>query len=144
MKFGFINKLTRFISFPESKSSKFNFAVYKENTFRSIAQYSIEQKATFNKKQLNYSVIQTPENQTELDILFVPKAFKNELKSILKATVNTRTVVISEQTLGAQKGAIINLIENKGKLQFEINKSVAKKKGVEIHSKILKLSKKIY
>lgn len=144
VKYGFINKLTRFIKFPESDAKKFNFATYKEEVFKSISKYALQKKAKINNKVLAFTTLQDLNNTNSIDVLFVPKAYKSDLKSIIKATESFKTIVITEQPFGAQKGAVINLIENKGKLQFEINKSVAKTKKIEIHSKILKLSKKIY
>lgn len=144
VKFGFIHKLTRFIKFPASSNNKFKYGTYQEDVFKEISQFSIDRKTKINNKELEFRIVKSLNNMNDLDLLFVPASYKHDLKEIIKTTKNTHTVVVSEQDYGAQKGAIINLIEYKGKFQFEINKSIGKQKGVEIHSKILKLAKKVY
>lgn len=74
-------------------------------------------------------------------VLFVPAGEKARFKEIVEAFRGTSTLVVGESEGFAAGGGVLNLfIENK-RLGFEVNPAAAKRAGLTLSSKLLRLAR---
>jgi hypothetical protein len=81
------------------------------------------------------------EDIKESHILFVSTSEKKNLSAILSKINGLPILTVSETKNFCQSGGIVNFVLVKNKVRFEINVDAAKRTGLQISSKLLKLSK---
>ena len=74
------------------------------------------------------------------NILFVSRAKPARLDAVLTGLEGQPILLVGEQERFASKGGIINFVEVNQKIRFEINESAARRAGLKISSKLLKLA----
>ena len=55
------------------------------------------------------------------NVLFISSKFCNQIQEIQQAIVGTPTLIVTDKTGMAKKGAAINFVEVDGKIRFELN-----------------------
>ncbi|MFO1499520.1 MAG: YfiR family protein [Verrucomicrobiota bacterium] len=78
---------------------------------------------------------------TSCQLVFISESEKDQIDEILNLLRGTRTVTVSEVKGFAESGGIINFIEERNKVRFQINPEAARRCGVTISSDLLKLAK---
>ncbi len=81
------------------------------------------------------------EDIKECHILFISTSEKKNLPVILSKVKGLPILTVAESRNFCQSGGIVNFILVKNKVRFEINVDAAKRTGMKISSKLLKLSK---
>ncbi len=81
------------------------------------------------------------EDIKECHILFVSTSEEKNLSEILTKIKDMPILTVAETKNFCQSGGIVNFILAKNKVRFEINVDAAKRTGIKISSKLLKLSK---
>ena len=81
------------------------------------------------------------EDMKECHILFISTSEKKNLSVILSKIKGLPILTVAETKNFCQSGGIVNFIVVKNKIRFEINVEAAKRIGLKISSKLLKLSK---
>ncbi len=74
-------------------------------------------------------------------MLFISSSEKKNLQSILKAIEGKPILTVGDMNGFAQNGGVINFIRKKDSVHFEINPDAGKRAGLNISSKLLRLSK---
>ncbi len=106
----------------------------------------LDQLAAAKKINNRQIVVKTISNTDEIagcHLLFVPNSSMKQLPSILKATVRHSVLLITEANNGAAKGAVINFIEENGKLSFEISVTNATRHGLKLSSNLQQLGRMV-
>ncbi len=78
------------------------------------------------------------------DVLFIGASEQNNLPRILKALQGTSILSIGDTAGLARQGVIINFYVEQKKIRFEINAAAARRAGLTISSKLLKLAGSVY
>ena len=133
----------RFTSW-ETPPKNFTIGCYEDFVLKQPVSNEIKKGTKIKGQLISAGITDESSDFSSYTILFVPRSQKSALKKILVTTSKSNTLVISEQKNGAQMGAILNVLLENGKLVFEVNRTEAKKKGITINSKILKLAKKVF
>ncbi len=81
------------------------------------------------------------EDIKECHILFISTSEKKNLSEILTKIKDKPILTVAETKNFCQSGVTVNFIVVKNKVRFEINVDAAKRTGLKISSKLLKLSK---
>ena len=76
-------------------------------------------------------------------ILFVSSSEAGRLTSVLDKTNESNTLVVGDSEGLAHKGAAINFLVVENKVRFEVNLGAAKRAGLKISSKLLRLAKTV-
>jgi hypothetical protein len=84
---------------------------------------------------------QSVEDIKECHILFISTSEKENLSDILSRIKDMPILTVAETKNFCQSGGIVNFVLVKNKVRFEINVDAAKRTGLQISSKLLKLSK---
>jgi len=80
------------------------------------------------------------ESLSACHMLFISGAEHANLASILNRLGHRPVLTIGDSEGYARKGVIINLVKARGKIRFQINLEAAKRCGLNISSKLLKLA----
>lgn len=83
----------------------------------------------------------TPEERKACQILFISPSEKSRMPDILAELKDAKVLTVSETEGFAARGGIINFIEERNKVRFEINPEAARRTGFTISSELLKLAK---
>jgi hypothetical protein len=80
----------------------------------------------------------SPEEIEACHMIFVPAFKSRSFVNVLTKTENDPTLIVSNKTDYARKGAGINLVLIEGKLRYEINSLSIEKRGIKVSSNIKK------
>ncbi len=140
----FIYKFIQFIEWPANlklTSNKFIIGVFGETNMRELLK-------TFSGEKVNgrFIEIHSIKNLSDIKkchILFISPSEIGNLNKILETSKESSVLTISRMKDFADKGGMINFFINEERVRFEINPDSAKKAGLKISSKLLKVSKVI-
>ncbi|MDQ3050457.1 MAG: YfiR family protein [Bacteroidota bacterium] len=127
----FVYNFTKYFDWSRIASSNdFVIAVYGQSE---IVQYldEIALRKTVDGKPILIKVITSPEEVRGCQMLFIPENVSRILETFQTYPPANGLVIISESRGALNKGAHINLVNVKGKLQFELNESRMKGNGIK-------------
>ena len=101
---------------------------------------TLEGKMVKNRKLVIKEAVRL-EDLPSCQIVFVSPSELPRIQEILNASDQAQVLTVSEVEGFAAKGGMINFIEERNKVRFEINTEAAKRKGFIISSELLKLAK---
>lgn len=124
--------------FPDTSSSLTLYILGKDpfdEALKTIEDKIVKERKLVIKKSLRI------EDINECHILFICASEKKKLSEILTKIKDRPILTVAETKNFCQSGGIVNFIVVKNKVRFEINVDAAKRTGLKISSKLLKLSK---
>jgi hypothetical protein len=77
-------------------------------------------------------------------VVFVTRSYLGEIPEILARLGELPVVTVSEGEEFVEQGGTIGLVLSEGKVRFEINVDTAKRHGIRISSKLLRLASRLY
>ena len=139
----FLYNLTNFVTWPadafESTDSSFKICILGADPFADFLDKLVENEKVNGKKIV---VKQSPDIKDicGCQILFAASATKEHLWEIFSAVENCNVLTVGDMEGFAEFGGVINLIRRENRVHIEINMASAKKAGLVISSKLLKLA----
>ena len=145
VKAAFIEKITRFIDWPESadiqdRSKPFVIGVIGVTPL----QPHLEQLArltTIKGKPVTIRRITTYEKPPDVDMCFISSSEDRHLAEILEAMQGRPVLTVGDTLNFGRSGVMVNFFVERDALRFEINLEVARQEGFEISGRILKLAR---
>ena len=95
-------------------------------------------------KKLTVIRITSQADAGKCQILFIGPSEERELPRIVKSLQGTGTLTIGDTAGFARQGVVINFYLEDRKVRFEINTAAARRAGLTISSKLLKLAGAVY
>jgi hypothetical protein len=77
------------------------------------------------------------------DAIYIPASYADSAPTLLKLYEHTATVTISDIPGFAHDGGVIGFVVLDDRLRFDINESIASRKGLKISAKLLELARRI-
>lgn len=77
---------------------------------------------------------------TGCHIVFIPSRKMSLLSAVTAKAKSSNMMVVTEQTGGAKKGAVISFVNNAGKVRFQLSKSKAAAVGLKLSADLVKLA----
>jgi len=135
----FIYNFTKNIEWPSSyNSNDFIIGVFGNSTI--IEELNkIAKRKTANDKPIIVKRINTIEQISDINILFIPINKSSHITDIVSALKSKPTLIISESPGLGEKGSCINFVQIQGDQKFEINKSSIKSHGLKVSNSLLAL-----
>ncbi len=143
IKAAFLLNFVKFIQWPprafSDTPSSLTICILGKDPFDEALD-TIEDKIVKNKRLIikRFSRI---EDIKECQILFISAPEEKIMSKILSETKDKPILTVSETNNFCQSGGIVNFIAINNKIRFEVNLDAAKRSGLIISSKLLKLSK---
>ncbi|MCP4154953.1 MAG: YfiR family protein [bacterium] len=149
LKAGFIKVFSAFCQWPEDPFSTksdnpFVVGTLKENKTITYFGKRFSKKFIRGKnvkilhiKSKNYDQI------SNCHILFIPKLSLKKLRAAIDAVGDNPVLTISDTKGYEEKGVMINMFKLGTKVRFNVNNTVARKNGIMLSSRMLKLAQKV-
>jgi len=144
VKFAYINNFTKYVTWPpktfENDTSTFRACVVGDNAlFDSFESYSREIVTTFKIRTMR---IRNAADAEKCHFIYFGESSDPAMSGkILKSVERNPILTIGESPSFIHQGGIIRFVVADKKLAFEINPAAAKRSGLEVSFKILKLAK---
>ena len=145
LKAVYIERITRFLTWPEEGSEEqpadaFVIGILGENPFGGklsdlYAGRSIKGKPISTRQLTGLDEVE------QCHILFIARSEEERLSQVLTATRGRPILTVGDTEGFAQKGVLINLEVEGGKLVFVINQTTCHEAGILVNSLILKVAR---
>jgi hypothetical protein len=151
VKAAFMYNFLKFIDWPEEKvpdenetMSIFVVGDYPEcKTFRDIQERSQEGNPVRVRIFKSYEQINDPNILKDCHLLYICKSEKKHVAEILKLVKDSNVLTVGEYEGFLEAGGMINFVEYREKLRFEVNMPAATEADLKLRSKLLKLAKRV-
>jgi hypothetical protein len=140
----YVYNFTRYIDWPaENSSSDFIIDIIgHKSVYEKLKEYTNNRKAGSRNIVVRY--LETANNITKSNILFVGFWQSKEMTKILDKAGNSNTLIIGEKDGLIDAGASINFVVRGDVIKFEIKPSNIQKSGLKVADDLLKLAYKVY
>ena len=143
VKAAFLYNFAKFVEWPDdaflNDRCSIVLGIFGEDPF-GRALDSIKRK-TVGARKLVIERSQTLEDLKKCHLIFISRSEKNDLDKIIAQLKDLNVLTVSDIEGFALKGGVIGLFTAGNKIRFEINVDSAKRNGLQISSKLLKLAK---
>lgn len=136
LKAVYLEKFSRFVTWPEECEMKninkpFVIGVIgKTPLYKNLEQiYSIQK---INQKKVIVKEIKEYQEIEDCHILFIAESERKNLNNLISFTKKLNVVTVGDSPKFAEKGVLINFIEEKNKLKFEINESAVLESPIQM------------
>jgi hypothetical protein len=127
----FIKKITKYIKWPGDES-------YSKRNMITIAAVRKSEIANYFKEKEQFKVVSWPSDKCQ--VLFFNTESSRDIAAVLKRISDRPILTIGKSSQFLKMGGIINLKESGGRIKLQVNICAAQKAGLNISSKLLRLS----
>jgi len=144
MKAAYLERITRFIDWPEIQNSKdttvFTIGIFGDSDFYSVLKTSLKDK-TIKGRKVEIVKLVKPINAELCDICYISGINEPELEILVSEANRNGVLVMTEKKGFGEKGVHVNFYLENNKLKFEINRSSMESGKFKVSSLLLKSSK---
>ncbi len=142
IKSAIILNFIRYTEWPESsfdsESDAINVCIYTDTEMEKAFLKSNGKK--INNRKINIRTLYRLNNLDECHVLFADNLDRTQATRAFLSVSNKPVLTISDQATRASTSGMINLIQDKGKLRFEISRKQCDSVNLKLSSRLLKLS----
>lgn len=144
VKAEFIDRFTSFIEWPAetfpTDDSPFVIGVTGDHPVAAHLRRMAEER-TIKGRQILIRKLNSLDDLDGCHVVFIAGRTEAELSDILARTSTKPILTIADTPGFAQRGVLINLYRERKRVRFEINRDAAKRSGLKLSAKLLKLAK---
>lgn len=137
----FVYNFMKYVKWPDAQNkSNFVIGVVGKGAMLQSLQAMAKKKSQLNGRPIQVVQLDDASEYKSCQIIFIEQGKSDALGQISAATQNQPILVITDQKGLATQGAVINFMEDGGKIKFELNKSQADSRGLKIAGQLLSLA----
>lgn len=137
----FIYNFYKYIKWPDDfNKGKFVIGVLGEAEIQGDLESMVASKKQSNGLDTEVKKFSSFSELSHCNVLFISSKFCNQIQEIQQAIVGTPTLIVTDKTGMAKKGAAINFVEVDGKIRFELNQSTAENIGLGVSGSLVNLA----
>ncbi|NJN26245.1 MAG: YfiR family protein [Cyclobacteriaceae bacterium] len=138
----FIYNFTKYIKWPDNyNAGKFVIGVIgNSEVMGALSTMAESKKKTGTGQDLEVKKYASVSDIGECNILFVSENVVGNLEQIESLTASKPILIVSDSPGMATKGAVINFVEQDGKIKFELNESQASKRRLVVSGSLTSLA----
>lgn len=144
VKAAFVLNFLQFIEWPAGTSTNSGtplvIGILGENPFGAALDETIKDE-TVQGRPLKIKRARQASDLRDCQLVFVCRSEKNHLKDVLAALQGSGALTVSDIEQFSQHGGMIGLVNESGRIRFEINQESAEQGNVKISSKLLRLAR---
>jgi hypothetical protein len=141
IKAAFLYRMARYVEWPApAREGDFILGVLGRNPFGGFLRH-IARRKTVRGRPIKVRYFPTLKDLEHCHMLFLSKSMSGSLKEILKKVGREPTLVIADGEGLAGAGAPIGFYITRGRVRFEINIEAARRAGLKISAKLLRLAR---
>lgn len=142
MKATYLYNFALYTEWPAGMGDTLNLCVFGEHHFgESLSRL---QGKTVNQKQLNIRYVLGYDDVHECQMVFMGEKENRYASRLLAKTGDTPMLTVTEGALSPGSGVMISMALEENKLAFYVNASAARRAGLTVSSKLLRLAKTVY
>lgn len=134
----FIYNFTKHVDWPESGNAQIYVGVVNDPGLSEKLQQVLKNKR-IKEKTFEVLSVRSPEDAQRCQLVFIPASQGYHLKQFIKWLDGKNVLIVTEGNDMAAKGAAISIIENNGKLTFEVNEQAIYKSGLSVSKELIRL-----
>ncbi len=142
LKAAFIYNFAKFIDWPKREDGRLHLCVLGDEMFDGELQRLEGRLVGPLRVQTHWSV--WPQLPPACQILFISESESENLPQILKSIQDQRVLTIGDSKGFLDRGVMIEMLLDEGRISFEVNMVAARKGNLPISSKLLRLAKRVY
>lgn len=139
VKAAFLYRFAQFVEWPETTADRITLCLLGEDPFGS-AMDKLDGKEVGD-RTLVVRRLTDAGDAGECQVLFISSSAKPHLADMIGVLDGHRVLTVGETDRFTQQGGIIKFYKVRNRLRFEVNLEAARKAGVEISSRMLKLAR---
>ncbi len=140
LKAAYLYNFASFTSWPEYGET-FHLCIFGENPFRKNLD-RIRSKRIVG-RPIKIHLINTIESLDPCQLVFISAEAKNRMNQVLEHVANQPILTIADTPKALNSGIVINMSSGGKRVSFEVNLTAAKRQGLKISSKLLRLAKRV-
>jgi len=143
IKAAVVANLPKFVEWPtgafQSPSSPFLVGVLGDDSMAESIVSALNGKRLGN-RAVSVSRLSKLEEASSYHLLYVSASEERRLEAIVKALEGHPVLTVADFNRFAQRGGMVGLIVQEGKVRFEINERAARSNGLRLSANLLKLA----
>lgn len=137
----FIYNFSKYIKWPDDfNEGKFVIGVHGNSEIQNDLESMVATKKQTSGLVMEVKIFSSLSDLSECNLLFITSKFCNRIQEIQHAILGVPTLIVTDKSGMAKKGAAINFIEKDGKIKFELNQSTAESLGLRVSSSLVSLA----
>ncbi len=146
VKFVILAKILYFVEWPKNSMASDNnihFAIYGSDPFNAMLKDHSKNRDINGRKLLLQLITSTDDDLSGINVLFVPKEYNKEVKTLIAKVKGTQILLVTECFNCAKKGSAINLYSDSetGQVKIIVNKTTINETEINLSSKIYRIAK---
>jgi hypothetical protein len=141
----FLFNFLKFVTWPEesfpSPDAPIQIAVLRDEAFRDIVDELAGDKVVGG-RALRVTTVSSPAEARSAQLLFVP-ADQTPAPEFLAELRGSHVLTVADAENFAQEGGMVGFVREDNRLRFEINESAARRAGLAVSSRLLRLATKV-
>jgi hypothetical protein len=146
VKVAFLYNFAKFVEWPsdsfKNETAPIVIGILGADPFGSLLD-SLKEK-TVRGRKLTLRRMARPENPEDCHIWFISSSEKGNLRNILAQAKNHNILTVSDMDRFTQQGGMIGLVNQEGRINFEINIDVVQRSKLRFSAQLLKLAKIVH
>lgn len=143
LKSSYIERFTRFITWPENSENTFQIAILGNDPFKDSIRKTFSD-VEIDGKKVEIQSIRRVEDIGNAHIVFISASMKNKLRSVLDYTHGKPILSIGDTEGYAKSGVLFNLIKDEEKIKFEVNTTSIRASSLHIDAFLLNYANVVY
>ena len=144
LKTAFLYNFANFTEWPNiDKNEIFNMCFFDDNPFNPYIDYITQKKV----KNLHVAILSKSDSDSlsECHLLYISRSAANDKLERILDSISTKPVLTVADSAGScQKGVMINMGVDAGKITFEANLASARSAELVLSSQLLRFAKEVY
>ena len=95
-------------------------------------------------RPLSLAVLSAVNQAKNCNVLFIGQSEKNKVSDILKTLGDSNVLTVSDIGGFATAGGIIELVNEDGRITFDVNLDCARRVGLKLHAQLLKVARVVH
>ena len=145
LKVAFLYNFTKFATWLEpgfSAQSTISVCVLGKDAVSADLE-TIKTKTTQG-RPLSLAVLSAVQEAKNCNVLFIGQSEKNKVTDILKTLGDSNVLTVSDIGGFATAGGIIELVNEDGRITFDVNLDCARRVGLKLHAQLLKVARVVH
>ena len=142
----YVYNFGKFVGWPAQSegatAAEFHICVLGKDPFGEVLDSTVAGES-INSRKVTVERISGVRNATSCEVVFVSDTEEGRLKADLSALKAMRVLTVSDIPHFAERGGMIGLVEDGGKIRFEVNLASAQGAGLMLRSDLLKVALKV-
>ena len=144
LKAAFLLNFVRLVEWPSSAfadgKAPYVIGVFSDDPFEGALDSVLDGERASG-RSVRVRRLRVPGEAPGCHLVFVPASQAGHFASLRSVLADSPVLLVAESEDFARRGAVINLFREEGRIRFEVNRSAARRAGLKLSSRLLRLAR---